>query len=288
MKKISYPTAVTIGIFDGVHKGHQVILKKVLEEAKRSRLKSVVITFNPHPVNVLNPSAEIPLLMSLEHRGRLIKKMGVDYFFVERFTKSFSKLSPEGFIKNILIDKLNLKALVTGENFLFGFKEKGDVRLLKRLSKLYNFKLCSITPIKIEGDYVSSTRIRKAIERGDLLLASKLLGRPVTILGTVVKGKRLGRKIGFPTANIDPHHESIPSSGVYSVDVALDRDGKLYGGILNISAHKIIEAHIFNFNKDIYGRDIEVIFKKKIRDEKKFKSLEALKRQIQQDILRAL
>jgi riboflavin kinase/FMN adenylyltransferase len=312
MKKISYPTAVTIGIFDGVHKGHQVILKKVLEEAKRLRLKSVVITFNPHPVNVLNPSAEIPLLMSLEHRIRLIKKMGVDYFFVERFTKSFSKLSPEDFIKNILIDKLNLKALVTGENFLFGFKEKGDVRLLKRLSKLYNFKLYSIPPLKmkltrvearseilsgrclsarfygrecIEGDYVSSTRIRKAIERGDLLLASKLLGRPATILGTVVKGKRLGRKIGFPTANIDPHHEAIPPSGVYSVDIALD--GKLCRGILNISAHKIIEAHIFNFNKDIYGRDIEVIFRKKIRDEKKFKSPEALKKQIQSDILKA-
>ncbi len=285
MKKISYPTAVTIGIFDGVHKGHQVILKKVLKEAKRSRLKSVVITFNPHPVNVLKSSAEIPLLMSLEHRVRLIKKMGVDYFFVERFTKSFSKLSPEDFIKNILIDKLNLKALVTGENFLFGFKEKGDVRLLKRLSKLYNFKLYSIPPLEIEGDYVSSTRIRKAIERGDLLLASKLLGRPVTILGTVVKGKRLGRKIGFPTANIDPHHEAIPPSGVYSVDIALD--GKLYRGILNISTHKIIEAHIFDFNKDIYGRDIEVIFKKKIRDEKKFKSLEALKKQIQSDILKA-
>jgi len=286
MKKISYPTAVTIGIFDGVHKGHQVILKKALKEAKRSRLKSVVITFDPHPVNVLNPSAKIPLLMSLGHRVRLIKKMGVDYFFVERFTKSFSKLSPEGFIKNILIDKLNLKALVTGENFLFGFKEKGDVRLLKRLSKLYNFKLYSVPPLKIEGGYVSSTRIRKAIKRGDLLLASKLLGRPVTILGAVVKGKSLGRKIGFPTANIDPHHESIPPSGVYSVDVALDGDRKLYRGILNISLHKIIEAHIFNFNKDLYGRDIEVIFRKKIRDEKKFKSLKALKKQIQLDILK--
>ncbi len=285
MKKILYPTVVTIGIFDGVHKGHQVILKKVLEEAKRSRFKSVVITFNPHPVNVLKSSAQIPLLMSLEHRGRLIKKMGVNHFFVERFTKSFSKLSPEGFIKNILIDKLNLKALVTGENFLFGFKEKGDVKLLKKLSKLYNFKLYSIPPIKIEGDYVSSTRIRKAIEKGELKLASKLLGRPVTILGTVVKGKRLGRKIGFPTANIDPHHESIPPSGVYSVDVALD--GKLYRGILNISTHKIIEVHVFNFNKDIYGRGMEVIFRKKIRDEKKFKSLEALKKQIQSDILKA-
>ena len=148
--------------------------------------------------------------------------------------------------------------------------------------RIYNFKFYSIPPLKIGGDFVSSTRIRKAIERGDLELASKLLGRPVTILGTVVKGKRIGRVIGFPTANIDPHHESIPPSGVYSVDVILDE--KLYRGILNISAHNIVEAHIFNFNKNIYGKDIEVIFKRKIRDEKKFNSIKALQRQIQLDI----
>jgi len=282
MKKILYPTVVTIGIFDGVHKGHQVILKKVLEEAKKSRLKSVVVTFDPHPVKVLSRDAQIPLLMSLDHRIRLIKEMGVDYFFVEKFTKGFSKLSPEDFIKNILIDKLNLKVLITGEDFLFGFKEKGDARLLKRLSKIYNFKFYSILPLKIKGEHVSSTRIRKAIEKGSLKLASELLGRPVTILGTVVKGKALGRKIGFPTANIDPHHESIPPSGVYGVDVALE--GKFYRGILNISNHKIIEVHMFDFNRNIYGKDIEVIFKQKIRDEKKFKTLVALKRQIQIDI----
>jgi len=282
MKKISYPTSVTIGIFDGVHKGHQVILKKLLQEAEKKRLKSVVITFDPHPVKVLNPGFKIPLLMSLNHRIKLIKRMGVDYCFVERFTKNFSKLKPEDFVKDTLVDKLNLKTLVAGGNFLFGFKEKGDAGLLKKLSRIYNFKLYSIPPLKIGGSFVSSTRIRKAIEKGDLKLASELLGRPVTILGTVVKGKRLGRKIGFPTANIDPHHESIPPSGVYGVDIALD--GKTCKGILNISARKIIEAHIFNFNKNIYGRDIEVIFKQKIRNEKKFKSLEALKHQISIDI----
>lgn len=285
MKKISYPTAVTIGIFDGVHKGHQVILKKVLKEARKSRLKSVVVTFDPHPAEVLSPGAKIPFLISLEHRIKLIKSMGIDDCMIIKFTKEFSEVDAEEFIRNILIDELNLKALVTGENFLFGSKEKGDIKLLERLSKAYNFKFYSIPALKVEGEYVSSTRIRKAVERGDLRLASKMLGRPVTVLGTVVKGKKLGRKIGFPTANIDPHHESIPPSGVYSVDVALD--GKPYCGILNISTHKIIEVHIFNFNKDIYGRDIEVIFKKKIRDEKKFNSLEALKRQIQLDILKA-
>ena len=189
----------------------------------------------------------------------------------------------DDFIKRVLINKLNLKALVTGGNFLFGFKEKGDIGMLKRLSRAYGFKFYSVAPLKIGGDFISSTMIRRLIEKGDLKSASKMLGRPVTILGTVVKGKRLGRKIGFPTANIDPHHESIPPSGVYSVNVALDK--KFYRGILNISGRKIIEVHIFNFKKDIYGRDIEVIFKQKIRDEKKFNSLEGLKKQIQLDIL---
>lgn len=286
MKKTSYPSVVTIGIFDGVHEGHQAILKKVIQEARKSRLRSVVITFDPHPVKVLSPSAEIPFLMSLEHRIRLIKKMGVDDCLVMKFTKEFSRLSPEDFIKSVLIDKLNLRVLVTGGNFLFGFREKGGTKLLKRLSKIYDFKFYSIPPLKINRDFISSTRIRRLIEKGDLNLASKMLGRPVTILGTVVKGKRLGRKIGFPTANVDPHHESIPPSGVYSVDVALDE--KNYRGILNISAHKIIEVHIFNFKKGIYGKNIEVIFKQKIRDEKKFKSLEALKQQISLDIKEAL
>ena len=286
MKKTLYPTVVTIGIFDGVHKGHQAILKKAAKEAKRSRLKSVVITFNPHPVKVLNPAAKIPLLISLEHRIKLIKGAGIDDCRILKFTKAFSKMTAEEFIKKILIEKLNLKVLVAGENFLFGFKEKGDKGLLKKLSRIYNFKFYSIPPLKIYGDFVSSTRIRKAIERGDLRLASKLLGRPVTILGAVVKGKRIGRAIGFPTANIDPHHESIPPSGVYSVDVILGE--KLHRGILNISTRNIVEAHIFNFNKNIYGKDIEVIFKQKIREEKKFNSLEALQRQIHLDIQKAV
>jgi len=285
MKKTLYPSIVTIGIFDGVHKGHQAILKKVIRRAKIARLKSVVITFNPHPVKVLSPGAKIPLLMSLGHRIRLIKKMGVDECLVMRFTKGFSRLSPEDFIKNVLVDKFNLKALVTGGNFLFGFEEKGGVALLRKLSRAYDFKFYSVPPLKMDGNFISSTRIRRLIEEGDLKSASKMLGRPVTILGTVVKGRRFGRKIGFPTANINPHHESIPPGGVYGVDAVLGE--KKYSGILNISGRKIIEVHIFNFKKDIYGKDIEIIFRQKIRDEKKFKSPEALKKQIQLDILQA-
>jgi len=285
MKKISYPTAVTIGVFDGVHKGHHLILKKLIREAGKRRLKSAVITFDPHPVNVLSPGVKIPMLISLEHRIKLIKSLGAGGCIVVKFTKKFARMNAEDFVKNILVDKFNMKVLVAGGNFLFGFRGKGCVRLLKKLGGIHNFKFYSVAPLKISGNFVSSTRIRRLIEKGDLNLAAEMLGRPVTILGAVVKGKRIGREIGFPTANIDPHHESIPPSGVYSVDVLLDK--KLYRGILNISPHNIIEAHIFNFSKDIYGRDIEVIFKRKIRNEKKFKSLEALKRQITLDIKEA-
>lgn len=285
MKKISYPTAVTIGIFDGVHKGHQLIIKRLIKEAKKAFLKSIVVTFYPHPVKVLNPDAKIPFLISLEHRIKLIKKMGAGYCLIVRFTKAFSELSPEDFVKKILVDKLNIKVLVVGENFLFGAREKGNLRSLKALGKKYDFKVRAVKPLKMEGDFVSSTRIRRLIEKGDLKQAKNLLGRPVTILGTVVKGRSIGRKIGFPTANIDPHHESIPPSGVYSVDASINK--KLYHAILNISTRKIIEVHIFKFNRNIYGRDIEVIFKHKIRGEKRFKSLQALQEQIKLDILKA-
>ena len=285
MKKISNPTALTIGIFDGVHKGHQAILKRVLKQAKEMRLKSAVVTFDPHPLKILKPGSKIPLLMSREHRIRLIKGMGIDYCFAFAFTKEFSRLNPEEFIKKILIGRLSMKVLVAGENFLFGFRERGNLSLLKRLSRRYSFKLSSVRPIKISRSIISSTRIRHAIVNGDLKTASSMLGRPVVILGTVVKGKALGRDLGFPTANIDPHHEAIPPAWVYSVDVKIDK--KLYHGILNISTHNIIEVHIFNFNKNIYGRDIEVIFKKKIRNEKRFRSLKALQNQIKLDIQKA-
>ncbi len=298
MKKIYslyniWNVVATIGVFDGVHRGHQKILKKLVKEAKKQKRKSLVITFHPHPRKVLNPSSRIPLLISLKHRLRLIEEEGVDLCSVIKFTKSLSRMKGHDFIKNILVQKLNIKTLVVGRNFSFGYKEKGNIRLLKRMGKKYNFRVFSVGPVKAKERFISSTRIRKEIEKGRLKNASSMLGRSVTIFGTVRKGRKVGKKLGFPTANIDPHHEVIPPSGVYAVDAEIHK--KIYKGVLNIGRRPTltkdreptIELHVLNFKKDIYGKDIEIIFKKKIRNEKRFPSVDTLRRQIQKDILRA-
>ena len=298
MKKIYNPSkirklAATIGIFDGVHCGHQKILKKLVSDSRRLKIKSLVVTFSPHPRKILNPGSMIPFLTSLEHRSKLIENLGVDFFHMIRFTKPLSLMEPGEFVKKVLIDKFNIKMLVVGQDFLLGNKRGGDFSLLKSLSKKYNFRLFGVKPVKIKGKVISSTRIRNSIEKGDLKNASLMLGRPVSILGTVVRGKAIGRKIGFPTANINPHHEAIPPSGVYAVDTRMDR--KIYKAVLNIGIRptlgkdkeSTVEIHILRFKKNIYGKDIEIIFKGKIRDEKKFPSLEKLRMQIKKDILNA-
>ena len=307
MKKISNlykvrSPAAAIGIFDGVHRGHQKILKRLVKEAARSRTRALVITFFPHPRRVLDPKSKIPSLISLEHRIGLIKDMGVDSFVVIKFTKSIAMMAPEDFIQKILIERLNIKMLVVGKSFLFGSKGKGNFNLLKKASRIYGFKLFGVESVKLKGLTISSTRIRKKIEIGDLKNAALMLGRPVTVLGTVARGRGIGKKIGFPTANIDPHHEAIPPSGVYAVDVKIHK--KNFKGILNIGIRPtfsqsrttsvrgmdidpIIELHIFNFKKHIYGKDIEIVFKRKIREERRFSSVEALQRQIKTDVLRA-
>lgn len=292
LSKIQSPVA-TIGIFDGVHRGHQKILKKLIRDSHRLKTKSLVVTFSPHPRKILDPKSRIPFLTSLEHRFRLIENLGVDFFHIIRFTKPLSRMKPDEFVKKVLIDKFNIKMLVVGKDFLLGEKREGDFSLLKSLSKRYNFRLAGVRPVKIKGSVVSSTRIRKSIEKGDLKNAFLMLGRSVSILGTVVRGKAIGRKISFPTANINPHHEAIPPSGVYAVDARINK--KIYKAVLNIGIRPTfssdkeatIEIHILKFKKNIYGKDIEIIFKRKIRNEKKFPSLEKLRMQIKKDILNA-
>lgn len=292
IKRISSGSVVTIGIFDGIHRGHIYIIKSLIKRAKRLHRKSLILTFYPHPSSILHPRKPCPLLISLKHRIRLLKDLRVDVVVLVEFTKYFAKMRPEVFIRDILQKRLNMKEMLVGDNFTFGYRGKGDIKLLKDLSKKYDFRLKRVNLLKIDKRIISSTYIRSLIIKGRLKRASRLLARPVSILGTVKKGIKRGRILGFPTANIDPHHEAIPPSGVYAVYVLLDN--KEYKGILNIGfrptfhpkgypPEPTIEVHIFNFNKNIYGRDLEIIFVKRLRPEKRFEDRESLRRRISLD-----
>ncbi|MFH1782704.1 MAG: bifunctional riboflavin kinase/FAD synthetase [Candidatus Omnitrophota bacterium] len=289
----SKKVCVSIGIFDGVHLGHQKILKKLVKVTKELDAKSLVITFYPHPRKVLDPDITIPFLTSIEHKKNIIEKIGIDYFLALKFTKGLARMDAVQFIEHILLKHFNLKGMVVGKDFLFGNKKKGDFSLLKKIGKSCSFIVYGIDDVKKNKRYVSSTRIRKLIEKGTLKDAEILLGRKVTVFGTVVKGRRVGRDLGFPTANINPHHESIPPSGVYAVDVLLNKS--LYRGVLNIGTRPTfmkdieptIELHILDFKKNVYGKDVEIMFIKKLRNELRFKNAEALKTQIKKDISHA-
>jgi len=284
IKKYKKPVVV-LGVFDGVHLGHRRILKAAVKMARRIRGTSIVITFWPHPEREES-------LYSLEHRLRLISELGIDVSIVISFNQKFARTLAEDFIKNILVKKIGAQYVYVGKNFRFGRYARGDFKLLKKLSRSYNFKLKVFTVIKINRQTVSSTCIRRLIKKGELKSAEKLLTRPVSVLGTVVKGSSLARRLGFPTANINPHHEILPPQGVYTVKIIF-RHQRL-NGVCNIGTRptfqnrgeRNIEVYIFNFKQNIYGQYLEIQFMKKIRNEKKFGSPCFLVEQIKKDILR--
>ncbi len=285
-------TVAAIGIFDGVHLGHKKIIMAAARAAKRIRGRGVVITFDPHPLKILRPHKPIPSIMSTAHRVRLICELGADACSVIRFTKKFSNLKPRDFVKKILVGKFRISELFVGADFVFGKNNTGDIALLKSLGREYGFKVRVVPMVRAGGKIVSSTAIRELITAGRLAGASRMLGRPVTIFGTVVSGAGRGRLLGYPTANIDPHHEAIPPSGVYAVRVRLGK--KKFGGALFIGRRPtfggrepVIEAHIFDFRSMIYGEDIEVTFVKRLRGVRKFNGREKLIEQIKKDDFRA-
>jgi len=288
--------AVTIGVFDGLHRGHQKIAKTLIKKASKRGLSALVITFDPHPANVLRGAKKVPLLISLKHRLRLLSEIGIDYAVVMRFTGKLSRMSAADFVKKILA-RINIEEIIVGSDFFFGRKRQGSPKALRRLSGLYRYRVSVVAGLRSSGKVISSTLIRGLILRGELKRASRLITRPVTILGTVIKGHQRGRIIGYPTANINPHHEAIPPAGVYAVKIKSGK--KLYRGILNIgtrptfagclpnSRESTIEVHIFNFKRCIYGRDLEISFVKKIRNERRFSAPARLSEQIKRDEKRA-
>ncbi|MFH1398155.1 MAG: bifunctional riboflavin kinase/FAD synthetase [Candidatus Omnitrophota bacterium] len=283
--KLNNPV-VAMGVFDGVHLGHKLILKEAIAQAKSIKGSSVVLTFDPHP-------QKEDSLYSLEHRLNLFQRIGIAACIVLNFDQRFSRISAEDFIKDILVKKINPRYVYVGRNFTFGQNARGNFKLLKKLSATCGFKFKVFEIIKINNRPISSTAIRKFILRGDLDQAAKLLSRRVSVLGRVGRGDCLATKLGFPTANIIPQHEILPPDGIYAVKVILKN--KSLGGVCYIGSRptftkflntrsKRVEAHIFKFNANIYGQNLEIQFIRKIRNDKKFSNpldlIEAIKKDI--------
>lgn len=276
---------MALGVFDGLHHGHRNILEGTVRIARRILGTSIVLTFFPHPQGKES-------LYSLEHRLRLIGELGVDVCIVAKFSRNFAKIKPDDFIIKILVKKIGASFICIGKNFHFGNKAGGDYRLLRGYAKRHDFKLKVFNVVKSNGLSISSTVIRKLIKSSKIKKAQALLGRRVSILGTVIKGTKLGRLLGFPTANINPHHEVIPAAGIYAVKIVFC--AKAYNGICYIGSRPTIysgnksihvEVHIFNFHKNIYGKTMEIQFVKMIRGDKKFASIRDLTLQIKKDII---
>jgi riboflavin kinase / FMN adenylyltransferase len=282
---------VTSGTFDGVHLGHQKILNRLNEVAKINTGQSVVITFYPHPRSVISPDNQIvKLLSTLEEKIGLLEKSGVNHLLIIPFTREFSELSSEEFIQKILIETIGTKTLVIGYDHRFGKNREGGFDYLKLNKEKYGFEIEEISRQDIENVVVSSSKIRKALQEGDVPSADHFLGRNYALSGVVVKGKQLGRTIGFPTANIQVREiaKLIPSDGVYAVKVYYKDEA--FGGMLNIGnrptvdgTYQTVEVNIFDFDQEIYGENLTVEFLQKIRNEQKFNGLDELKAQISKD-----
>ena len=281
-------TIAAIGIFDGVHKGHAKIITSAVREARKTGARGIAITFDPHPAKVIYPRRKTPSIISTPHRVRLIHGLGIRKCEVIRFDRRFAKMPPREFAERILVRKFRVSKVFVGSNFGFGRGNSGDAGLLKELGKELGFAVSIVPMVKSRGKNISSTSIRKMIIRGDLKGAKSMLGRPVSVFGTVVSGKKRGRLLGYPTANIDPHHEAIPPCGIYAVWVKVRN--RRYGGALFIGApatfgekEPVIEVHIFGLHEFIYKEDIEVIFERRLRGIRKFPDHQKLIEQIRRD-----
>lgn len=284
---------VTIGTFDGVHLGHREVISELKRISVLSGGDSVVFTFEPHPRIVISPQEDsLRLLSTKEEKIRLMEEIGVDHLVIYPFTIEFSKLSYSEFVTNILVGKMNLSSLVVGYDHRFGQGRKGNFNSLELLSNELKFKAEQLSQLQVGHEVVSSTKIRFALEAGDISKANQYLGYRYMMSGKVIEGKQLGRTIGFPTANIKnfDRHKLVPADGVYAVFV--ETGGESYRGMLNIGFrptvnynvdHKSIEVHIFNFESDIYNSDITIYFVAKIRDEQKYSDIDALKEQLVRD-----
>ncbi len=281
---------LAIGVFDGVHLGHQAVLNRALRDAIRAGGTAIAVTFDPHPLRILRPENSPRLLTSTPHKLQLIRTLDVAHQLVIPFDASFAATPPEDFIRALAAASRPLREICVGHEWSFGKGRAGNLALLDQLGAELGFDEIGVPAVKSDGEIVSSTLIRQAIEAGDLARAARFLGREYTILGTVVRGAHLGSRIGFPTANLAAHNEQFPPNGVYAVEV--QRGDARLRGVANIgvrptvaqsTGERVLEVHLFDFTGDLYGEDLEVSFARFLRPEQKFSGLDALKAQIARD-----
>jgi len=284
---------LTIGNFDGVHRGHLALFDRVKARARLIQGQSAVMTFEPHPIKVMKPGNGPPLITMIDQKLELISAAGIDVIFCLPFTKQFAAISAQSFVRSILLEKIGMKELVVGYDYAFGHQREGDIKLLKAMGRTLGFAVHEVKPIHIKNKLVSSTSIRKLIQEGNLGEAKALLGRDYQISGTVVRGKsRGGKLLGFPTANLELIDELTPKSGVYAVTVLMN--GKTYKGVTNIGFNPTfvngvlsVETHILDFSEDVLGKSIKINFTQRLREEKKYASIHELADQIGLDIAQA-
>jgi len=280
-----------IGVFDGVHLGHQQVIRQTLADARQHEGLAVAITFDCHPSTVVAPARTPLMIYSLPQKLRAIESLGVDAALVIHFDRDFSRIPGEEFIRHLARDFGGLSSVCVGGEFTFGYQRSGNVALLQTLGKELKFTVHGLSAVALDGQAVSSTRIREAVHRGDLDSAGQLMGRAYSLCGAVVCGDQLGRKLGIPTANVDVAGLAVLPHGVYAAHVAVR--GRSHRAAVNIGVRPTVssaaprlqvEAHLLDFDGDLYGEELEITFAAKLRDERKFPSVEALTAQIRQDI----
>ena len=288
------PVCAAIGVFDGVHLGHQRVLNQVLTDAAKHQAMSVVITFDRHPNAVVRPESEPPLIYPLAKKLEVIASLGVEAAYVIRFDKAFSQIPGEQFIRGLARDFGRINSICVGDGFMFGARRSGNIALLQKLGGELGFALHALRDVELDGQSVSSTRIRDTVRAGDFALAGRMLGRSYGLRGAVIKGEQMGRKLGFPTANLDVTGLVTPPPGVYAAEAHLA--AARYRAAVNIghrpTVHSAdpqlhVEAHLLDFDGDIYGQALELVFLKKLRKEQKFPTPAALRAQIAEDISQA-
>lgn len=294
--KLSEPSSgcvVTLGNFDGMHLGHQALLRELNTMSESLNLPSVLITFEPQPKEFFAKRETVPRLMRFCEKWLALQDYAINYVLCLRFNHALASLTPQAFVQEILVDQLNAQAVIVGDDFRFGAKRVGDYATLKKLGMHYGFQTSEVATVVIDGDRVSSTRVRNALEVGDLAAAKKLLGRSYRLYGKVGYGEQLGRDLGYPTANINLHRDLVPVGGVFIIRV-YGLGEHPYNGVANVGTRPtvggtriLLEVHLFDFAAEIYGHNLQVEFLHKLRDEERYATLQELVEQIRQDVVDA-